>query len=192
MRPLDVAWDAAGQPTIELDGPPLSTNFAHHDIFELTTPAELWAVRAWGPIRTAESRWKQSSLIALHINQTSVTEIFTGDPLPALEPTDALIVPVSRQQHVLALAQFGYLTTDSGAHIPLIPTVIDALTLVGQLMPVVGEKALEPPAPPLSAALKLGVNPTDVVTQWRRLAPLRIHPKGIPAACRLHRKPKKK
>lgn len=106
-----------------------------------------------------------------------------------LDPTVALVVPLSRKKHLLPAARWGVITTDD-VHLPWAAADADRLLLLLTLHALgFTETGLLAPAPRFEQLRTLSPDQQALVlTTWPRLAPWRNYPPLMQVALRATRK----
>jgi hypothetical protein len=173
----------------------LSANFSdwehlpHVDMGDpVAGPAAVWALRVWGPIRVAESRWKDHTIVATSITPNGdIIDHHRGGPAP-LDPSACHIVPLSRQRHIIPSATFGAWCTE-GATVRLTDRILTAFHELADLRDRgLGESEAAEHTPRPQLTRKLGMTVPELLAAWRATAPLREQPAAIAVAIRLTRK----
>lgn len=143
---------------------------------------------AWA-LRNRLSRQHPHALIDGTWAQLTPSDLFAA--LMAMTGRDVVLVPQSRQKHLLPFAEWGAVRTDDESH-PWGSTERDLLGTVRALRSMgFGEAALMEPAPRWPILTKLPrPDQAWVVRHWDSLRPWRQHPALLDIACRATRKDK--
>lgn len=124
------------------------------------------AMTTWGPVRCADSRWKNSGLMALVIDDHNVTEVtrWQGDPFTVADLLDdlhlldamAIVAPTTRKKHSTLWAQFGHVATESGPERFTAPLIAATRAVRDAKAAGVTEGELREPEPTFRAVGLLG------------------------------------
>lgn len=152
--------------------------------------AAVWAFRRWGPVRGDLSAWKDGTLTAIAIRPDGrVDRVRRGDPIPTSADA-AVVVPMSRQRHVVPYARWGHWSTE-GHTVHVTPRLVAAVEVLAGLRRLgLGEAEAREPHPRSGAHTRLGLTLPDLWGRWAAVRVLQEHPAMIAMAVRLTRQPK--
>lgn len=184
----------------------LQSSFASQHLLTHTGPAAgvsaaMWhAMNRWGPVRCATSRWKDSGLIALVIDD-DVIEVtkwdddhentaWLVDHLAELAGA-AIVAPSTRKKHSTLWASNGCVATEQGPE-PIQRWLAPAVTAARDAKAAgVTEGELGEPEPTFRAVGLVG-GITAAQALWRTTSPLRARPHLLSIALIWGRQPKPK
>ncbi len=193
----------------------VSSNFTRGDWLgrpdsDRFSAAAVCAFRLWGPIRVGCSRWnpKHSDRVASIITPNGVTDIPRGAGYPdTLPEVSVLIMPLTRQQHVLPQrgVVWGTYVTEQGV-VPQRPVTHQALLRFRTLRAAGLPEAAAAASKPSFAATrwliegKTGTKPVapiasshrEVREWWEEMTPLHREPGILDMAIQFARQPAKK
>lgn len=218
LIPVAAIWAAAGEPEPPSCGPATregvcaltgtigpvwsvqdvaSTNFGAWETMpwvDMSDPvigaAGAWALRVWGPIRSTDSRWKDTSILGTIVDtEGHTTDIRAGDPFPPVPDIGAVIVPLTRQKHVVLGARWGCWSTDHGTVYVGSDEVDSVAALVTLRAAGVGEAEIGEPLPRPQLVAKTGLALGELLDLWSRSDRVRVgQPHILAAIVRLTRR----
>lgn len=172
----------------------VSANFSKLDTLKNGTGeinvgrAAAHCLRVWGPVRTKESRWRDSTILgsAMQLNG-GIFDLKRGDSLTMLSTA---IVPTTAQSHSFLEADWGYWACDSGS----VEMTSRRLACLGTFEDLrrrgMSEKEPFEPVPRVDSHERLGLTFVELLSAWADISVLQQTPLLIHMANKLTRKPK--